>query len=164
MGSNSNQPEDRQGRTQPRTGGSRREFLAGGAAAAIAAMSFPHILPAQARGANERPRLASIGVGGKGGSDIDHAAAHADIVAMCDVDQKSIDAKLKLYPKAKIYRDFRKLFDEMGNDIDAVTVSTPDVGPRRSDVVMACLRLCAAGEASRAAGGSGPLAGNGSGH
>jgi len=110
----------------PRAGASRREVLAGGAAAAIAAMSFPHILPAQARGANDRPRVASVGVGGKGGSDIEHAARHADIVAMCDVDANAIKAKEKQFPKAKVYRDFRKLFDEMGNDIDAVTVSTPD--------------------------------------
>jgi len=126
MGSSPNRPNRNRIRAAQGVGGTRREFLAGGAAAAIAAMSFPHILPAQARGANDRPRVASIGVGGKGGSDIEHAARHADIVAMCDVDQKAIDAKTKQFPKAKVFRDFRKLFDEMADGIDAVTVSTPD--------------------------------------
>ena len=107
-------------------GGTRREFLAGGAAAAIAAMTFPHIVGAQARGANDRPRIAGIGVGGKGGSDVEHAARHGDIVALCDVDQKAIDAKTKQFPKAKVYKDFRKMFDEMSDGIDAVTISTPD--------------------------------------
>src|SRR4051794_40192899 len=91
---NANRPNAR------RTGASRREFVAGGAAAAIAAMSFPHILPAQARGANERPRVASIGVGGKGGSDVEHAAAHADIVGLCDVDEKTLNQKKNQFPKA----------------------------------------------------------------
>ena len=30
------------------------------------------------------------------------------------------------FPKAKQYKDFRKLLEEMENQIDAVTVSTPD--------------------------------------
>ena len=33
---------------------------------------------------------------------------------------------MKKYPDAKFYRDFRKMFDEIGKSIDAVTVSTPD--------------------------------------
>ena len=123
MGSSSNRPKDQQRR---RAGATRRDFLAGGAAAAIAAMSFPHILPAQARGSNDRPRIAGIGVGGKGGSDVDHCATHGDIVALCDVDSRSIEAKQKLYPKAKVYKDFRKMFEEMPDGIDAVTISTPD--------------------------------------
>src|SRR4051812_31955837 len=114
MGSSLNgQRKDRAAQPAPRVGGSRREFLAGGAAAAIAAMSFPHILPAQARGATARRGGASMGGGGRGGSDIEHAARHADIVAMCDVDATAIKAKEKQFPKAKVYRDFRKLFDEM---------------------------------------------------
>lgn len=129
MGSSSKRPKNQQHQQceLPATaGGTRRDFLAGGAAAAIAAMSFPHILPAQAKGANDRPRAAGIGVGGKGGSDVEHAAQHSDIVALCDVDDKSIDAKRKQFPKAKVYKDFRKMFDEMGDGIDAVTISTPD--------------------------------------
>src|SRR5207244_10795955 len=36
------------------------------------------------------------------------------------------DAKAKKFPDAKRFQDYRKLFDQMGKDIDAVTVSTPD--------------------------------------
>jgi hypothetical protein len=108
-------------------GASRREVLAGGAAAAIAAMSFPQILPAQARGANDRIAVASIGVGGKGGSDVDHVKENGgDQVGLCDVDEKTLTSKAKGFPKAKTYRDWRKMLQELDKSIDAVTVSTPD--------------------------------------
>jgi hypothetical protein len=107
-------------------GASRRDVLRAGAVAA-SVMAFPYIVPAQVRGANERIRVASIGVGGKGGSDSDQAAAAGgELVALCDVDKNTLDGKAKKYPSAKLYQDFRKMFDEMGDKIDAVTVSTPD--------------------------------------
>ena len=117
--------KSRRARAAAKRGASRREFMAGAAAVAAAGtLSFPHILRAQ--GANERVRIAGIGVGGKGGSDVDHAAQHGDIVALCDVDDKSLAQKQKQFPKAKVYRDFRKMFDEMADSIDACTISTPD--------------------------------------
>ena len=75
---------------------------------------------------NERLRMASIGIGGKGGSDSQDAAQHGDMVAICDVDQNRLAGALKRFPGAKGYADFRKMLDEMGDKIDAVTVSTPD--------------------------------------
>jgi predicted dehydrogenase len=49
------------------------------------------------------------------------------MVAICDVDEKTLNAAgEKKFPKAKRYTDFRRMFDEMGGRIDAVTVSTPD--------------------------------------
>ena len=111
----------------PRTGASRREVLAGGAAAAIAAMTFPQILSAQARGANERIRCAHIGVGGKGEGDVDHCKLNGgEIVGLCDVDAKTLGNKAKKYPNAKTYKDWRKMLEELDKSIDAVTVSTPD--------------------------------------
>src|SRR5205807_2367521 len=46
----------------------------------------------------------------------------------CDVDDVFLanKAKQKGFDKAKHYFDYRKLLDEMGKSIDAVTVSTPD--------------------------------------
>src|SRR5258707_9055392 len=75
---------------------------------------------------NERINLASIGIGGKGDGDSDQAAKHANLIAICDVDEERLAKKAKKYPKAAVYTDFRDLFDEMGKQIDAVTVSTPD--------------------------------------
>ena len=105
---------------------SRREFLRRTSlAATTAALTFPYV--GRVLGANERINLGCIGVGGKGDGDSSHAAAcGGNIVAICDVDQNSLDKKGKQFPQAKRFNDYRKLLDEMGNDIDAVTVSTPD--------------------------------------
>ncbi len=77
---------------------------------------------------NEKVRFACIGVGGKGRSDSADAARYGVVVAICDVDKKTL-AKAAARPefaKAKQYQDYRKLFDEMADKFDAVTVSTPD--------------------------------------
>jgi predicted dehydrogenase len=76
--------------------------------------------------ANDRIGFACIGVGGMGNSDSNNAARFGNIVAICDVDQNILDRKARQFPKAKRYVDYRKMFDEMGDRIDAVTVSTPD--------------------------------------
>jgi predicted dehydrogenase len=75
---------------------------------------------------NGRLHIACIGVGGKGGSDTSQAGRVGTVVALCDIDDHTLDAKAKEFPKAKKYNDYRKMLDEMGGQIDAVTVSTPD--------------------------------------
>jgi predicted dehydrogenase len=47
-------------------------------------------------------------------------------VALCDVDDRRAAATYSAFPEAKTYRDYRKMLDEMGKDIDAVMISTPD--------------------------------------
>lgn len=73
-------------------------------------------------------RLAGIGVGGMGGADLASLSSHAkvEVVALCDVDANNLAAASEKHPKAKKFTDFRKMFDEMANQIDAVHVSTPD--------------------------------------
>ena len=70
----------------------------------------------------------------KGRSDI-LAASTENIVALVDVDDMKMlefrdhakkNEKPEIFEKAKKYRDFRKMLDEMGKSIDAVTISTPD--------------------------------------
>ena len=75
---------------------------------------------------NEKVNVASVGVGGKGDSDSSHAGELANIVAICDTNDKTLEKKAKQFPNAKKFNDFRKMFDEMGKEIDAVTVSTAD--------------------------------------
>ena len=89
------------------------------------ALTGPYVVSGQ--NLNEKIRVAGIGVGGKGDSDVnDSANCGAEIVALCDVDQRTLDKKGEKYSNAKKYKDFRKMLDEMGKEIDAVTVSTPD--------------------------------------
>jgi predicted dehydrogenase len=85
--------------------------------------------PAIVRGQNlnSRINIASIGVGGKGDSDVNDAAkCGGTIVALCDVDGRTLDKKGAQYPDAKKFVDFRKMLEEMDKSIDAVTISTPD--------------------------------------
>lgn len=105
----------------------RRQFLRRSAIAAgtASALSFPFV--GRVLGANERINVACIGVGGKGDSDSsDAGACGGNIVAICDVDANTLDKKGKQFPQAKRFNDYRKLLDEIGKDVDAVTVSTPD--------------------------------------
>ena len=74
---------------------------------------------------SEKLNIAGIGAGGMGGGDINSVAGGNNIVALCDVDLRRAST-IKKYPKAKVYRDFRKMFDEMEDKIDAVVVGTPD--------------------------------------
>ncbi len=81
---------------------------------------------ARAAGANDRLRVACVGVGGKGSSDTDQVAKVMDVAALCDIDADRLGKKADLFPKAKTFPDWRTLFDAVLKDVDAVTVSTPD--------------------------------------
>ncbi|MBP3955123.1 Gfo/Idh/MocA family oxidoreductase [Gemmata sp. G18] len=106
----------------------RRQALA----ASAAALGYFHLAPAVSSArvyrANEKLRVAGVGVGGKGDSDIEQAAKLMDVVALCDVDESKLAPKAKKWAAAKTFTDFRKLFDDTAllKNIDAFTVSTPD--------------------------------------
>jgi len=83
----------------------------------------PRIL--RAKNPNEKLNVACIGIGGQGGANVGGARSE-NIIALCDVDDKRAGKAYERHPKARKFRDFRKMFDAMGKEIDAVTVSTPD--------------------------------------
>jgi predicted dehydrogenase len=103
---------------------SRRKFLkqAGGTALAF------QVVPSRVFGANERLSVGCIGIGGKGAGDVkDIAAAGADIVALCDVDERRRGKNMaERFPKAPFHKDFRRMLEKEGKHLDAVSVSTPD--------------------------------------
>ena len=74
---------------------------------------------------SDKLRIASIGAGGKGRSDI-ACCDQEEIVALCDADENSAADARKTYPNAKFYFDWRELLEKEEKNIDAVTVSTPD--------------------------------------
>jgi predicted dehydrogenase len=106
----------------------RRRFLQTSAAGAAGYWLTANATSAirAADGPNGKVRIACIGVGGKGGSDSDHAGQFGQIVALCDIDENTLNGKAGKFPDAKKFTDFRKLFDDMVKQFDAVTVSTPD--------------------------------------
>ncbi|MDR1497888.1 MAG: Gfo/Idh/MocA family oxidoreductase [Puniceicoccales bacterium] len=77
---------------------------------------------------SNRITMGCIGVGGQGKGDSEaFLRGGAEVLGICDVDSNRLQAsKRRLFGKAKAYTDYRKLFDELGSKIDAVSVSTPD--------------------------------------
>ena len=102
---------------------SRRSFLATTATAALAA---PAIV--SGRNLNSKLQFAGIGADGKGYSDILQITSHERLhsVAFCDVDLSRTAKVKKKFPEAKIFQDYREMFETLGDKVDAVTVSTPD--------------------------------------
>ncbi len=107
----------------------RRKFLKTGALAAGSFFIVPrHVLGKGFIAPSDKLNLASIGAGGKGQSDIANAYNNGanNVVALCDVDKARAKGSIDKFPDAKLYSDFRRMFDEMKDTIDAVTISTPD--------------------------------------
>lgn len=100
----------------------RREFVRCGLTAGSVVAGFPAILSARSPGS--LLNLAIIGTGRRGASNMESVSSE-NIVALCDVEQSYLAKAAEKYPKARTYRDFRKLYDE-ANDIDAVVVSTTE--------------------------------------
>ena len=107
---------------------SRRDFLGKSAAFAAGLTVLPsrvisglgHRLP------SDKLNIAGVGVGGRGASVLRAMKETENIVALCDVDWRYAQDTFNEYPNAKKYWDWRKMFDEMGDDIDAVVVATAD--------------------------------------
>src|ERR1700674_2247302 len=105
----------------------RRRFLKTTALTGVGVFVAGTAAAEDSKSPNERIRFACIGVGGKGASDSGDAKRHGDVVAICDIDNDTLEkAAKKGFPKAAKYSDFRKLLDEVGKNIDGVTVSIPD--------------------------------------
>ena len=115
------------GESNRRGGSSRRRFLGAAGGAVIGVQIVPrHVLGGPSHvPPSEKLNIAGIGAGGMGGGDIRGVAPGNNLVALCDVDLRHAST-MKLFPEAKQYRDFRKMFDEMEKKIDAVTVGIPD--------------------------------------
>lgn len=104
----------------------RRNFMQSTAALGAGAWVLGGISPKVRHSANAEIRFACVGVGGKGASDSSDAGGHGKVVAMCDIDGLILNKKKEEFPDAKTYSDYRKMFEEMGDQFDAVVVSTPD--------------------------------------
>jgi predicted dehydrogenase len=102
----------------------RRRFLQSSGAALT-------LLTPQARAANDKVRIAFLGVGRMGSGNLGYAAKTPgfEIAAVCDVYQPALDAAQaqarKLgFPDVKAVRDFRQILAD--RSIDAVSIATPD--------------------------------------
>jgi len=114
----------------------RREFIRnaalasaglamGGISTKMSAASYNRVV-----GANQKVNLVHIGIGNRGWeiiNDFDKTGL-ANVVALCDVDlgAEHTQKALAKFPNAKRFKDFREMFDKMGNEIDAVAIAIPD--------------------------------------
>ena len=106
---------------------SRRDFVGKTIAATAAFTIVPsfavsglgHIAP------SDKLNIAGIGVGGMGLANLKNLTSQ-NIIGLCDVDWKYAKGAFELFPKAKKYWDWRKMFDEMGKEIDGIVVATAD--------------------------------------
>src|SRR2546426_7997144 len=109
----------------------RRSFLKQSALAAGVVSAAPfNIL--HAANAGEKIRCVQIGCGGRGMSHLDATLKEA-IVALVDVDEKRHDSVRKRLAdkggdgsKIQTFTDYRKMFDKLGKQIDAVFIATPN--------------------------------------
>jgi len=89
----------------------------------------PHPKPRKI-GTTDKVNLACIGVGNRGGEIIKqlYATGHCNVVALCDTDMGATHTQeiINRFPNAPRFQDFRKMFDKMSNEIDAVCIGTPD--------------------------------------
>lgn len=107
----------------------RRDFLKnlGVAGGTVLLASSPWLSAfSEARHTNKATaRLGIIGPGSRGRFLMSFLKNNpkAEVIAVCDIYQPSIDEALKMYPQAKVYKDYRKLLEN--KEIDAVIIATP---------------------------------------
>jgi threonine dehydrogenase-like Zn-dependent dehydrogenase len=67
-------------------------------------------------------------VGGQGRADLKGLtdAGLGKVVAISDVDPRSIAAAKQFLPDAQVFSDYREMYDKAGKTFDAVLVATPD--------------------------------------
>jgi hypothetical protein len=99
--------------------------------AAVAASLAPLVVARHVLGGtgyqapSDKLRIAAIGMGGVG-ADYVAGCKSEDIVALCDLDPEFSAPIFKRYPGARIYQDFRQMFDKEQKNFDALIVATPD--------------------------------------
>jgi predicted dehydrogenase len=105
---------------------SRRNFIQNTVLTAAGLMIVPrHVLGRGYKSPSDKLNIAFVGCGGRGEAHV-NALKEENIVAFCDVDELRAVETFKLFPTVPRFTDYRKMLDVMGNQIDAVVISTPD--------------------------------------
>ena len=88
----------------------------------------------------EKLRVAKVGCGGMGLSDLNEVSSHkmVEIVALCDIDSRHLEVLRKggkndegkeikpRFPNAEAFADWREMYAKLGDRFDAVVCSTAD--------------------------------------
>ena len=100
----------------------RRDFLAS-TAGAVGGLVVLRSGLLGAEAPSKKLNIAMIGAGGRAGAHMGPAAAE-NIVALCDVNERTLEKAGKRFPKATKHVDWRKALDQKG--LDAVICATTD--------------------------------------
>ncbi|MBR2585835.1 MAG: Gfo/Idh/MocA family oxidoreductase, partial [Thermoguttaceae bacterium] len=103
----------------------RRDFLKASAAATAAAV-FPVPAFSRDRSPSEKLNIAQVGVGGMQWGFHSSHIAKENPFAFSDVDANILAAAKEKFPNVQAFTDWRDMFDQLGGQIDAVLISTPD--------------------------------------
>ncbi|MEK7257977.1 MAG: Gfo/Idh/MocA family oxidoreductase, partial [Bacteroidota bacterium] len=105
----------------------RRDFVKAAGLTAAGLMIVPrHVLGKGYRAPSDKLNIALVGCGGKGEAHRDALKGFENFVAFCDVDDERAKGTFKEFPNVPRFKDFRKMLDAMGKNIDAVVIATPD--------------------------------------
>ena len=106
---------------------SRRDFLKKAAVAAAGLTIVPSktIAGLGHKAPSDTMNIVGIGIGGKGHPNLVGMKTE-NIIGLYDIDWKYAKNCFEEFPDAKRYWDWRKMFDELGDQIDGVMVATPD--------------------------------------
>ena len=105
----------------------RRQFMGTAASASAGITILPSTVIAGLghKAPSDKLNIAGIGIGGRGFGNLKKLETE-NIVALCDVDWNYSQRVFDHFPKAKKYKDWRVMYDEIGKSIDAVMIATPD--------------------------------------
>lgn len=107
----------------------RRDFFKKTTVAALGlgiAGTFPVPGYSKIKGVNRKLNIAQVGVSGMQGDFHLNGTSTENRFALCDVDTVLLDPVCEANPNAKRFIDWRDMLDEVGDQIDAIVVSTPD--------------------------------------
>ena len=111
---------------------SRRDFLKKSGIALAGMMIAPTVVPPTVLGKSaghtapsDRLNILGVGIGGRGAADLAEMETE-NIIGLCDCDWRYAKPIFEKYPKAKRYSDYRRMYDDMLKDADAVMVATAD--------------------------------------
>lgn len=105
---------------------SRRYFLRAAGAVGAVTTVLEQSASAWAAPANEKLRIALIGVGGRGTWFVNTIPNAEKVVALCDVNEDKAGRAREKHPKLPFFHDYRRMLDQMDREIDAVIIAAPD--------------------------------------
>ena len=105
----------------------RRDFLrvTGAGAALLSSGVWSELAAQESKSPNEKLNVACVGTANRAAASVSEMK-NENVVALCDVDKNYLNRAAEQFPNARLYRDYREMFEKEASKLDAVTVATAD--------------------------------------